>query len=70
MLPIAVDAEVEEQLKAVADGLHKPVAECLHDAILQYIEDRQDYLSAAKAIARQEPAITLDELEKRLGLDG
>ncbi|MBF0295436.1 MAG: anti-toxin [Magnetococcales bacterium] len=70
MLPITMDADIEERLRDVAAALRKPIAECLRDAIMNYIDDRLDYLAASKALARNEPTITLDELERRLGLDG
>ena len=70
MLSLTMDIEIEEQLRSVAEALRKPIAECLRDAIMQYIEDRQDYLTATQALARQETTITLDELERRLGVDG
>lgn len=69
MLSVTMDAEIEEQLRVIAGELSKPITECLRDAVLQYIEDRQDYLTAAQALSRRETTISLDELEKRLGMD-
>ncbi|MBF0429284.1 MAG: CopG family transcriptional regulator [Magnetococcales bacterium] len=69
MLTVTMDTEIEERLQGVAEELRKPIAECLRDAVLQYVEDRRDYLTAAKALSRSEPTITLEELEKRLGMD-
>ncbi len=69
MLSVTMDAEIEERLKVIAGELSKPITECLRDAVLQYIEDRQDYLTAARALSRSETTITLDEMERRLGID-
>ncbi|MBF0165128.1 MAG: CopG family transcriptional regulator [Magnetococcales bacterium] len=68
MPTLIMDHEVESHLRKIAEALDKPVDECLRDAVMQYVEDRQDYLIAARALAREEPSITLDELEQRLGL--
>jgi Mn-dependent DtxR family transcriptional regulator len=35
----------------------------------KYLEDREDYLKGIAALERREPTITLEELERRLGLD-
>ncbi|MBF0463328.1 MAG: anti-toxin [Magnetococcales bacterium] len=64
-----MDAEIEKQLQIIAGELSKPITECLRDAVLQYIEDRQDYLTAVRALSRRETTISLDELERRLGMD-
>ncbi|MEO5331834.1 MAG: hypothetical protein H7839_07400 [Magnetococcus sp. YQC-5] len=69
MLPVTMDTETEGRLREVAAELRKPIAECLRDAVTQYLDDRMDYLVASRALARTEPTITLDELEKRLGMD-
>ncbi|MBF0614798.1 MAG: ribbon-helix-helix protein, CopG family [Magnetococcales bacterium] len=68
MLPVIMEADMEERLREVAAELHKPVAECLRDAVTQYLDDRMDYLIASRAFARNEPTMTLDDLEKRLGM--
>ncbi|MBF0095763.1 MAG: hypothetical protein HQM04_01680 [Magnetococcales bacterium] len=68
MTVFAMDAETEAQLRNIAAELHKPVSDCLKEAVQQFIEDRQDYLTAVTAVARNEPAITLDEMERRLGM--
>jgi len=39
-------------------------------AIQQFLEDREDYLLGIAALERNEPRISLDELERELGLDG
>lgn len=69
MLPLTMDVEIEGRLREVAEELCKPISECLRDAILQYVDDRMDYLVASRALARNEPTITLDELERRLDMD-
>ena len=38
------------------------------EAILQFLEDREDYLLGIAVLERDEPTISLEELERRLGL--
>ena len=38
-------------------------------AIRQFLEDREDYELGVAALERKEPRISLDELERELGLD-
>lgn len=38
------------------------------EAIRRFLEDREDYLLGITVIEREEPTITLEELEQRLGL--
>jgi RHH-type rel operon transcriptional repressor/antitoxin RelB len=39
-------------------------------AIKQFLEDREDYLRGIAALERNEPRISLEDLERELGLDG
>jgi predicted DNA-binding protein len=39
------------------------------EAIRAYLEDMEDYDLAAEAVVRDEPTISLEELERRLGLE-
>ena len=43
--------------------------EAVFEVIRQYLEDREDYREAIAALERREPTITLDELERQMGID-
>lgn len=69
MLGIRLEPELEKKLHPLAreTGGSKNFHAC--EAIRQYLEDREDYLKGIAALERREPTITLEELERRLGLD-
>jgi RHH-type transcriptional regulator, rel operon repressor / antitoxin RelB len=74
MLGIRLEPELEEKLDSLAKetGRSKSYRSSGHSAIPaipQYLEDREDYLKGIAALERREPTITLEELERRLGLD-
>ncbi len=70
MLGIRLDPELEEKLESLARETGRSKSYYARLAIRQFLEDREDYLKAIAVLERKEPTITLDELERRLGLDG
>ncbi len=68
MLGIRLEPELEEKLDSLAKETGRSKSYYAREAIRQYLEDREDYLKGIAALERREPAITLDELERRLGL--
>jgi len=70
MLGIRLDAKLEKRLERLARQTGRSKSYYAREAIRQYLEDREDYLRALAVLERREPTITLDELERRLGLGG
>jgi RHH-type rel operon transcriptional repressor/antitoxin RelB len=68
MLGIRLEPELEEKLESLAKETGHSKSYYAREAIRQYLEDREDYLKGIAALERREPTITLDELERRLGL--
>ncbi|MGA2696386.1 MAG: ribbon-helix-helix domain-containing protein [Terriglobales bacterium] len=68
MLGIRLESELEQKLESLARETGRSKSFYAREAIRQYLEDREDYLKAIAALERREPTITLDELERRLGL--
>jgi RHH-type rel operon transcriptional repressor/antitoxin RelB len=66
MLGIRLEPELEEKLESLARETGRSKSYYAREAIRQYIEDREDYLKGIAALERREPAITLEELERRL----
>lgn len=68
--PVAVrlPLEVEESLIFCAKELNKSKSQLISDALINYLEDIQDYISAKKILARNEPTISQAEMERQLGL--
>ena len=68
MLKIRLEAELEEQLESLARRTRRTKNYHAREAIRQYLEDRDDYLTGVTALKMHEPTITLEELERRLDL--
>jgi RHH-type rel operon transcriptional repressor/antitoxin RelB len=69
MLGIRLEPELEEKLESLAKETGRSKSYYAREAIRQYLEDREDYLKGIAVLERREPTITLEELERRLGLD-
>lgn len=70
MLGIRLDPELESRLERLAKDTGRTKSYYAKLAIKQFLEDREDYLRGIAALERNEPRISLDELERELGLDG
>ncbi len=68
MLGVRLEPELEAKLESLAKKTGRTKSYYVREAVRQYLEDREDYLKAIAVLERREPAITLDELERRLGL--
>ena len=68
MLGIRLDAELEEKLDSLARETGRSKSYYAREAIRQFLEDREDYLKGIAVLERREPTITLEELERRLGV--
>ena len=69
MLGIRLEPELEEKLDSLAKQTGRSKSYYARQAIRQFLEEREDYLQGIAVLERREPTITLDELERRLGLD-
>jgi RHH-type rel operon transcriptional repressor/antitoxin RelB len=69
MLGIRLESELEQKLESLAKETGRSKSYYAREAIRRYLEDREDYLKGIAALERREPAITLEELERRLGLE-
>ncbi len=69
MLGIRLDPELEAKLESLAKETGRSKSYYARVAIRQFLEDREDYLKAIAILERNERTITLEELERRLGLD-
>ncbi len=70
MLDIELDPELESRLELLAKETGHSKSYYAELAIKQFLEDREDYLRGMAVLERNEPRISLDELERELGLDG
>lgn len=68
LVAVRLPVELEQSLVYCAEELHKTKSELIQEALANYLEDLQDYISAKKVLARNEPTFSLDEVERELGL--
>jgi RHH-type rel operon transcriptional repressor/antitoxin RelB len=69
MLGIRLEPELEERLERLAKTTGRSKSYYARLAIQQFLEDREDYLLGIAALERNEPRISLKDLERDLGLD-
>jgi len=69
MLGIRLEPELESRLERLAKKTGRSKSYYARLAIRQFLEDREDYELGVAALERKEPRISLDELERELGLD-
>ena len=68
MLGIRLDQETETRLEQLCSATGHTKTYYTKQALQEFLDDREDYLLGISVLARQEPTISLDELEKQLGL--
>lgn len=64
MLGIRLDTDTEERLARLAKQTGRSKSYYAREAIRAFLEDREDYLIGLAALEKQEPRISLEELEQ------
>jgi RHH-type rel operon transcriptional repressor/antitoxin RelB len=70
MFAIELPAGIEDRLDALAKATGRTKTDYVHEAILEHLEDLEDLYLAESRLAQNEPAVPLEEVMKRYGLDG
>lgn len=68
MLAIRLPAEIEQRLDALARETGRTKTTLAREAILEYIEDLEDYHLAEARARKNRKTIPLEEVEQLLGL--
>lgn len=68
MLTVRREDELEQQLDKLAEETGRSKAYFFREAIRKYLEDRSDYLLALKRLEEAGPCISLEDVERELGL--
>jgi RHH-type transcriptional regulator, rel operon repressor / antitoxin RelB len=68
VLGIRLEPELDAKLERLAKKTGRSKSYYAREAIRQFLEDREDYLLGLAVLERKEPIISLEELERRLGL--
>ena len=70
MLAIRLDPEVEARLDLLAKSTGRTKSFYAREAILEHLEDLEDYYLSVARIKSGSQSIPLSEVEERLGLAG
>ena len=68
MLGIRLEPSLERRLERLAKKTGRSKSYYAREAIRQYLEDREDYLLGLSVLERNEPTISLKDLERRLAV--
>jgi RHH-type rel operon transcriptional repressor/antitoxin RelB len=68
MLGLRLEPGLERRLEKLARKTGRSKSYYAREAIRQYLEDREDYLLGIAVLERNESSISLEELERRLGM--
>jgi RHH-type rel operon transcriptional repressor/antitoxin RelB len=69
MLTIRLNNDLENRLIALSQKTGRPKSYYVRQAIQAFLEEKEDYLLAISRLEKNNPRISLAELEKKLGLD-
>ncbi len=69
MLTIRLNNDLENRLIALSQKTGRPKSYYVRQAIQDFLEEKEDYLLAISRLEKNNPRISLAELEKKLGLD-
>ena len=68
MIAVRLPPAVEKRLQRLARKTGRTKTFYVREAILQHLEDLEDYYLAAKRLEENLPGIPLQEVERRIGL--
>jgi RHH-type transcriptional regulator, rel operon repressor / antitoxin RelB len=68
-ITIEVDEDTERRLSELSSGAGISIQELTSQALLSYIEDMEDYRIAESRLRDNLPAIPIEEVVHRLGLE-
>ncbi len=69
MLTIRLNSNLENRLVALSEKTGRPKSYYVRQAIQAFLEEKEDYLLAISRLEKNNPRISLQELEKKLGLE-
>ena len=65
MIEIQLEPELEDQLEKLAQDAHVSKSFVAREAVLRFLEDREDYLAGIQSLAESKYTISLEEMERR-----
>lgn len=68
MITLRLPPDIEEKLEKLAKRTGKSKTHCARQAIVDLLQDDEDYRIAVSRMRKGRPSISLDEAERRLGV--
>jgi RHH-type rel operon transcriptional repressor/antitoxin RelB len=68
-ITIVVDSEIDDELTAIAELTGRSKSTIAREALLDWLEDQEDIRDAMAVIVQGNPKISLEEVERILGLE-
>jgi RHH-type rel operon transcriptional repressor/antitoxin RelB len=68
VLALRLPKQVEDRLENLAARTGQTKSACARQAIRRFLDGKEDYLLAVARLKNDRPRISLDEVERRLGL--
>jgi RHH-type rel operon transcriptional repressor/antitoxin RelB len=68
IMAVEIPAEIESQIEAFASKTGESKDELVREALLTYLEDREDAMVAAERLKHASERISLDEIGRKYGL--
>jgi RHH-type rel operon transcriptional repressor/antitoxin RelB len=69
MLAIRLPKDIEKRLEELAKKTNRTKTYYAREAILEYLDDLEDYYLAVARIEENLPSIPIEEVERQLGLE-
>jgi predicted transcriptional regulator len=69
-LTILIDSELDDELDQLAAATGRDKLALARDALAEWLEDREDARDAEAIIGQGNPSIPLEEVKRRLELEG
>lgn len=69
MLTVRLNDDLENRLVALSERTGRPKSYYVRQAIQSYLEEKEDYLLAINRLEKKHPRISIEDLEKKLGLE-
>ncbi len=69
MLALRLSPEIEQRLEKLAQKTGRTKSYYAKKAITEFLQDEEDYLLALTRLEKGNPRISLEEVERQLGLE-
>lgn len=69
-ITLVIDSEIDDELTEIAQASGRDKVSIAREALVEWLEDREDIRDAEAVIAEGNPSIPLEEVKRNLGLAG